>query len=105
MMKITFNKLVDSATCMFCHTNKVPLKDWNKRCSDCKKLQQTKDEEEQRVNVKSRQPAAIITTEGGEKIFVDKFGKEVKNPGYDLQNDARGFKYTGTAPKQRTFIK
>ncbi|HDY90311.1 MAG TPA: hypothetical protein ENH82_19600 [bacterium] len=47
------------------------------------------------TGVGRRMPAAVITTKDGRKIYVDKFGKEIKNHGYDLDNDPRGFKTTG----------
>lgn len=105
MKTITFHKKVQTALCLFCKVNRVPLKDWNKRCSECKEKQSAIDREEQRVNVGARQPAAIIEIEGGQKVFVDKFGNEVPNPGYDLVNDPRGYNYTGKAQPKRTFIK
>lgn len=102
----TFNKKEETATCLFCKTNPVPMKDWNKRCPTCKETQVKKDKDEARVNIQSRQPAAVITIENGQKVFVDKFGNEVPNPGYDLQNDPRGYKHTGTkTPGNTTYIK
>lgn len=93
------------AVCLFCHKNKVPLQDWNRRCKECKALQKDKDEQEKRVILGSRMPAAVIKTDNGEEIFVDKFGDPVENPGYDLKNDPRGWKHTGKLPKERTIIK
>lgn len=92
------------AICLFCHKEKVPMKDWNKRCQKCKEVQKKKDEEEQRVLVGRRLPAAVIEPDSGGKVFVDKFGKEVDNPGYDLTNDPRGWAYTGTKPRTKEMI-
>lgn len=104
MQKISFNKLGKEAICLFCKENKVPLKDWNKRCGSCKAKQEAIDQKEQEVIIGKRQPAAIIKTEDGRQVYVDKFGKEVENPGYDLKNDPRGFKYTGTTKDRKTII-
>lgn len=74
------------------------------RCPQCRKEQKEKDEQEQRVMVGQRSPAAMITTEDGQTVMVDKFGKEVDNPGYDLKNDPRGWTFSGTRPKKRETI-
>lgn len=92
------------ALCLFCHKNKVPMRDWNKRCPSCKAEQKKKDEEEQRILIGKREPAAVIKPEEGGEVFVDKFGKEVDNPGYDLVNDPRGWKYTGAKRRERQVI-
>lgn len=95
------------AVCMFCHKNKVPIEDWNKRCEECRKKQAIKDKEEEArmIMTGKRLPAAVLEV-GAEKqeVFVDKFGKEVDNPGYDLKNDPRGWKYTGKIKQNRTMI-
>ena len=57
------------------------------------------------VIVGKRNPAAVIKDEQGREIFVDKSGKEVKNPGYDLKKDPRGWGFTGTKPATRRVIK
>jgi hypothetical protein len=42
------------------------------------------------MDIIKRVPAAVIEVEG-KKIFVDKFGKEVKDHGYNLDKDPRGW--------------
>lgn len=93
----------DVAICLFCHTEKVPLSRWNMRCPKCKAKQDEIDANEQ-INIRKRSPAARIVTEDGRTIWVDKFGKEVENPGYDLTNDPRGWQYTGTKKQERETI-
>ena len=95
----------ETAVCLFCHEEKVPLADWNKRCPKCKEKQQAIDavEEAQQIQFGKRQPAVIVT-EGGQRVFVDKFGKDVDNPGYDLDNDPRGWGHTGSSPSDRKTI-
>lgn len=94
--------------CLFCKKNEVPMEKWNRRCDECKVKQAAKDEIEKQqidVGIGRRIPAAVITIEkNGQKVFVDKFGREIDNPGYDLNNDPRGWKHTG-AIKDKTFIK
>lgn len=120
MRKVTFNKAgariltVDPlgrqkmAVCLFCKKNEVPLSDWNKRCDSCRAKQAKHDEaEKKRIDsgVAKRQPAAVLELENGQKVFVDKFGREVDNPGYDLKNDPRGWRKTGNLPPPRSIIK
>lgn len=97
-----------TTTCLFCNdpAHQVPIQRWNMRCAECKKIQTKKDEEEQRLSIQSRDPAAIIHPDGTEKteVFVDKFGKETKNPGYNLKEDPRGWKFTGTQPHPAVMI-
>lgn len=107
--KVSFTKGRQvNSICCFCNKNEVPLKDWNKRCSECREKQKQLDEAEIKEiesGIKKREPAAVITTEAGQKIFVDKFGREVDNPGYDLKNDPRGWSKTGILPPDRKLIK
>lgn len=96
MKKISFNKAEDTAICLFCNKERVPLADWNKRGPNCKaklKVEQEKEEKNQSVIIGKRLPAAIINPDAApeENVFVDKFGKETENPGYDLKNDPRGY--------------
>jgi hypothetical protein len=96
------------AICLFCKKNEVPLNDWNRRCTECREKQKKKDEIEQQqlaMGIGKRTPAAVITLENGEKVFVDKFGKETDNPGYDLKNDPRGWGFTGKSKPERKIIK
>jgi len=89
MRTISFNK--QNHTCLYCKKNKV--RRWNDKCESCKK----KRTQNRRLGaiVANRQPAAVIKTDDGREIFVDKFGKEVKDHNYDLKNDPRGYKTTG----------
>lgn len=93
--------------CLFCQTHQVPLSQWNKRCPVCREEQAKKDhaERERLLQLGKRDPAAIIETENGAQVFVDKFGQEVENPGYDLKNDPRGWSKTGTRPKKVEMIR
>ena len=95
-----------TAVCLFCHKNKVPIEQWNKRCPECKELQRKKDEDEQKtILIGERKPAAVLEV-GQQKseVWVDKLGNEVKNPGYDLKHDPHGWKYTGKDRSERTMI-
>lgn len=103
MKKVTFNKLGQKAICMFCRVNKVPLERYNQRCEECKTKVKSENVESGGVTVGKRMPAAVIETQDGEKIFVDKFGKEVKDHGYDLNNDPRGYNRNGRT-KNKTII-
>jgi len=118
MRSITFNKYekriltVDgsgkqsTAVCLFCNVTEIPIEDWNKRCSSCKEKQKKLDKKEIiDAGIGKRQPAAIIETEAKQKIFVDKFGRETDNPGYDIVNDPRGWKFTGNLPPSKEIIK
>ena len=97
--------MTQTAICLFCHETEVPIADWNKRCPKCKAKQQKIDEEEQsRMIIGQRLPAARIVTDDGKEVWVDKFGKPVDNPGYDLKNDPRGWQKTGTQGTKRTVI-
>lgn len=101
---------IKTVICLFCHVTEIPEKDWAKRCVNCKDKQKKIDEEEIKainMGIIKRQPAAIIdildkeehTT--GDQVYVDKFGREVENPGYDLQNDPRGWKTTKALNKTK----
>lgn len=104
----TFNKLEKydkKVLCGFCGESLVLLKDWNKRCDKCRTQKDIGDRKSNIIIAKSK-PAAVIELEGtDQKVFVDKNGKEVDNPGYDLNNDPRGYKYTnGSSTKGKTYI-
>lgn len=101
MRTISFNKKEEMVVCLFCGVSKVPLRKRSLRCVDCKSQ---KIKSEKIVVVTKRTPSAVITTENGEKVFVDEHGKEVTDHPYDLKNDPRGYKATGQAPKERTII-
>lgn len=94
--------------CLFCKKNEVPMSRWNRRCDECRQKQAQKDENEKKqidMGIGKRIPAAVITIDNtGQKVFVDKFGREIENPGYDLENDPRGWRHTKTI-KESTFIK
>lgn len=97
------------AVCMFCKEAEVRIEDWNRRCTMCKAKQRARDEVEKMqidVGVGKRQPAAIIEVNNADKtkVYVDKFGREVENPGYDLTHDPRGWGYSGTKPVERKTI-
>lgn len=104
MRTISFHKKEETALCLFCKVNRVALKDWNKRCEECRAIRKKEEDEEMSVTVGKRDPAAIIETDGGQEIYVDKFGKEVPNPGYDLSKDPRGWKKNGYLPQGKTII-
>lgn len=87
---------------MWCKKNPVDLKRWNKRCDECKEKGVTKKKSE--VEIGQAQPAAVLTDKRGKQVFVDKFGKVVDNPGYDLNNDPRGWKYNGKEKKDQTMV-
>ena len=102
---------LSSSVCLFCNKTEVHISDWNKRCPKCKEEQRLKDEEEKRaIGIRKRKPAAIIDVlykngiPTGQKVYVDKFGEEVENPGYDLKNDPRGYKKTGIGVNPRKTI-
>lgn len=116
MRTLTVNKFgrQSTAICLFCNKTEIPLTDWNKRCSDCKQKLLKEEENEQqkiRLGLLQRTPAAIIkVTESNNKehdVYVDKFGVETDNPGYDLKNDPRGWGKTGNVPaiKKRDVLK
>lgn len=104
MHKTSFNKIDKTAICLFCKVNKVELIDWNKRCNSCKAEQKEIDKKEQDLIIGKRLPAAIIKTDDGRDVYVDKFGREVDNPGYNLKNDPRGWKYTGKVKDKKIII-
>ena len=94
-----------TSVCLFCNVSEVALKDWNKRCAKCREKQRKIDEAEQKnFSIGQAMPAAVITTEDGTKVFVDKFGREVPNPGYDLENDPRGWSYTRGGNNKKTVV-
>jgi hypothetical protein len=98
------------SVCCFCNKSEVPVEKWNMRCPECKAKQVAQDAIEKKqieMGIGKREPAAIIEPEvdgkpTGQKVFVDKFGTEVENPGYDLENDPRGWRYSGARPKERS---
>lgn len=84
--------------CTNCGENWVSVTAVPPLCAECRIKRKSEEEEinkitQQEVHIVSRQPDAIID-HNGQKVFVDKFGNEVKNPGYDLENDPRGWGYT-----------
>lgn len=85
--------------CSFCHKGLIPANRWYKRCELCKGNNVDKSKSRKVSAIQNRDPSAIIETESGAKVFVDKYGKEVDNPGYDLQNDSHGRDYTHTREK------
>lgn len=92
--------------CLVCKENEVER--WNIPCAPCRKARKLEREErKRRISIQRRMPAAIIEPEGamGTQVFVDKHGREVDNPGYDLKNDEFGWKFSGRKPKDRTVIK
>lgn len=110
MRELTVNPLGQQvmAVCLWCKKNELPIEDWNKRCTECKaKIKHEEEAEKQKIDagIGKRQPAAVIELTEGRKVFVDKFGREVDNPGYDLKNDPRGWGYSGNLPPSTTIIK
>lgn len=103
MRKISFNKKKNVPLCITCKKNEVSIEKWDRPCADCKQKKEAVKSEGPIIG--SRPPAAVLETEDGVKVFVDKNGKETKNPGYDLQRDPRGWKYNGRAVKKSTIIK
>ena len=101
MKKITFNK--QHALCGYCHKNTIPIGKWNRPCKSCKKKKDTQSEQEG-VYLKNKEPSAIIKDEKGREIYVDKYGDVVENPGYDLKEDPRGWKYTGKRTRNKEII-
>jgi len=99
MRKISFNKIEEMVVCRICRTTKVPKIKAMIKCENCK----SKRTVDAGIGISNRQPAAIIQTESGEKVFVDAHGKEVEGHGYDLKNDPKGYKKQGLI-KERTII-
>lgn len=104
MKQITFNKKEDTVLCIICKRNAVSSKRWNKPCEDCKAKEKKKKTEKHDLGVGQRLPAAVWENEDGDQIFVDKFGKPVKEHGYNLENDPRGHGRTGTTKKKKEII-
>lgn len=102
MRTISFNK--QGIKCPKCGQN--PVARWNQLCEDCQKVQgaPSKTVGEKLNSVGKRVPAAVLQNEKGERIFVDKFGNEVKNHGYNLDDDPRGYHTTGTVKNKPTII-
>ncbi len=96
----TFNKAVFK--CPKCGNNEVDR--WDKLCKECKDKTLEPIKTTDQATVGRRMPAAIIETEDGQKVFVDKNGKEVKNHGYNLDQDPRGWERNGRMPKKRKII-
>lgn len=97
---------MDVVLCLTCRKNPVPVGRWNLPCEECR-AKKADDHEKKDISIHQRQPAAVIKPDDTENtnIFVDKHGKEVRNPGYDLENDPRGWKFTGKKPIRGTIIK
>lgn len=102
MKTITFNKL--QSKCLFCKKNLVERKRWNLPCEECGKKQVEEIKKESGVVVGNRKPAARLVNDEGHEVYVDKFGVEVDNPGYDLEHDPRGWEHTGRKPGDKTII-
>lgn len=105
MRGISFNKQEDTVLCIKCRVHRVPARKWDTPCEVCKG-----EEEDQQikagkdVSVGKRMPAAVIKTEDGREIVVDKFGKEVSDHGYDLKNDPKGWKKVGRIKNTKIII-
>ena len=105
MRKTSFNKL-DKTTCSFCNVTEIPASRWNLRCDDCKmKLGRERIKNKPTVRVGRRMPAAVVTEADGRQVFVDKHGKEVKDHGYNIEDDPHGWKATGKLKQRPTLIK
>lgn len=109
----TFTKPELLTLCKYCGKGRVPVTKATRRCSECKG--QGEETPGNGVTLGHRVPAATvkptITKSTGEvttapnRAFVDKFGKEIENPGYDLDHDPNGWGFTGTKPiKERITI-
>jgi hypothetical protein len=99
----TFNKAEPTAICIKCKKNTVARSKALRPCSEC--LKKNSPTTEVGIAIGHRDPAAVIEPVTGAEVFVDKFGKEVKNPGYDLKNDPRGWGFTGKHQGKRVVIK
>jgi hypothetical protein len=112
LRKLTVNSVGKQITsiCLHCKKNEVPIENWNKKCDECREKQAKKDAIEMAqidMGIGKRLPAAVLDVDikgKTQKVFVDKFGREVENPGYDLEGDPRGWGYTKTEPKKRDVI-
>lgn len=101
MKKIAFNKLGDFL-CIVCGEQRV--KRFSQKCTSCKSLGGGDAKKYEGLAVLKRVPSARLITGDGAEVFVDKNGKEVTDHGYDLENDPRGWKRTGTQKPKRTII-
>lgn len=103
MRTITFNKVATIYKCAHCGKNDVEK--WNKLCPECASKKQ---EQLKKLDLKplgKRQPAAVFEhTENGNKVFVDKNGREVKDHGYNLEVDPRGWIRNGKQTKKAAMI-
>lgn len=102
MREISFNKKEDTVFCIKCKVSKVPVRSWDRPCKSCRTKIKKKGAN---LKIGKRQPAAVLKTETGAQVFVDKFGNEVKDHGYDLEKDPRGWEKTGQLKKKGTLIK
>lgn len=100
MKTISFHK--QHFKCPKCGDNEVDR--WDKLCGKCKTDTQAKVSTDKLPAIGRRMPAAVIQTDDGREIFVDKHGKEVKNHGYDLQRDPRGWERNGRLGPKRKII-
>ena len=105
MKSIGFHKastLKGQALCYVCKTNLLPLAKGNRPCDECKKKQiEYGPTSDVGVQFAKRDASAVIETESGQEVFVDKFGNDVDNPGYDTKNDPRGWRRSGTKKKTK----
>lgn len=99
MRTITFNK--HKILCLTCRKN--PVKRYTQSCDDCKK-KRSEQSFNPEVVIARKQPAAVVTTEDGATVFVDKHGRQVKDHGYDLENDPRGYVRSGQIAKKTKTI-
>lgn len=89
--------------CLYCKKEKVPVNKWNLRCKKCK-LEGVKPVKDLFLKIGKKQPIAVVKDKEGNEVYLDKEGKQVDNPGYDLKNDPRGWEFTGTKKPERTRI-
>lgn len=104
MKSITFNKKEDTVLCIQCKRNAVSSRRWDKPCDECRSKNKNKKVKSVEMGIGKRFPAAVWENEDGDQIFVDKFGKPVDDHGYDLANDPRGYKKTGTVKSKKEII-
>lgn len=105
MRTISFHKLEDTVLCVKCRKNPVPA---NRPLRPCQECRYNDSEAPQNIDlgtpaVGTKLPAArVVSNDGKKEVYVDKFGKVVDNPGYDLDNDPRGYYHTGRLKRKGT---
>lgn len=99
MQKISFNKLFNQKNkvpCAQCRTEMVSINKVGGLCDNCGKV--ILNDKGNNLIMGKRDIAAVLDV-GGQRVYVDKFGREVDNTIYDLDNDPRGWEATGNKKK------